>query len=158
MLGPVTVTTLTGVVCYLWLTAVTLPIVSGMRATLRARGGSGWRGGLPIALGIAALTAAIPAAGLILSAIAAPARIAYVVDTTALAAGIVAGVAVWSARAAAFGVPRLPADVEIAFALAVVALRSDDPATLSSVERSYGQHVLGAPLRPVYAVAKWHAV
>lgn len=158
MLGPVIVTTLTGVVCYLWLTAVALPIVNGVRATRRARKGSGWRGGLPIALGIAALAAAIPAAALMLFAMFAPGRIAYVVETTALAAGAVAGVAVWSARAAALGVPRLPADVEIAFALAVVALKSDDPATLSSVEASYGQHVLGAPLRPVYAVAKWQAV
>ena len=158
MLGPVIVTTLTGVVCYLWLTAVTLPIVNGARASRRAREGSGWSGGLPIALGIAALAAAIPAAALILFAMVAPGRIAYVVDTTALATGTVAGVAVWSTRAAVSGVPRLPADVEIAFALAVVALKSDDPTTLASVEASYGQHVLGAPLRPVHAVGKWQAV
>jgi hypothetical protein len=46
----------------------------------------------------------------------------------------------------ALGVPRLSADLEMALALAVVALKTDEAATLSAVERRYGHYVLRTPV------------
>jgi hypothetical protein len=117
----------------------------GLRATSQVWSGDGWRSALPITLGIAALTAAIPAAAIVLLTMTAPSTV-YVLDSPCLPVGLLTGAAVWCARAIALGVPRLSADVEMALALAVVALKTDEVATLSAVERRYGQYVLRTPV------------
>ena len=66
VIGPVALTTCIGAISYLWLTAVMLPLSRGLRATSQGWSGDGWRSALPITLGIAALTAAIPAAAIVL--------------------------------------------------------------------------------------------
>jgi hypothetical protein len=145
VIGPVVLTTCIGAISYLWLTAVTLPVSMGMRATSQAWWGDGWRSALPITLGIAALTAAIPSAAIVLLTMTAP-SIVYPLDAACLPLGLFSGAALWCGRAAVLGVPRLSADVEMALALAVVALKTDEVETLSAVERRYGQHVLRAPV------------
>jgi hypothetical protein len=145
VIGPVALTTFIGAVGYLWLTAVTLPVSMGLRATSQVGRGDGWRSALPITLGIAALTAAIPTAALVLFTMMTPSMV-YVLDAACLPVGVLAGVAVWCARAATLGVPRLSADVEMALALAVVTLKTDEVATLSAVERRYGQYILRTPV------------
>ena len=150
MLSPVVMTTAIGAISYLWLTVVALPLSRGLRATFRVGRGEKWRSGLPITLGMAVLAAAIPAAAFVLLTMSVPSEGAYLIDAAGLPLGMLAGVAVWCARAAAFGVPRVPPDVEMALALAVVSLRSDDVGVISTAEREYGQHVLDMPVRPVY--------
>jgi hypothetical protein len=145
VIGPVALTTCIGAISYLWLTAVTLPVSMGLRATFRGWWGDGWRSALPITLGIAALTAAIPTAAIVLLTMTAPSMV-YPLDAACLPLGLLTGVAVWSTRAAALGVPRLSADLEMALALAVVALKTDEAATLSAVERRYGHYVLRTPV------------
>ena len=145
MIGPVALTTFIGAVGYLWLTAVTLPVSMGLRATSQVGRGDRWRSALPITLGIAALTAAIPTAALVLFTMMSPSMV-YVLDAPCLPVGLLAGVAVWCARAATLGVPRLSAGFEMALALAVVALKTDDVATLSAVERRYGHYILRTPV------------
>jgi hypothetical protein len=144
VIGPVALTTCIGAISYLWLTAVTLPVSMGLRATSQVWWGNGWRNALPITLGIAALTAAIPTAAIVLLSMTAPSMV-YLLDAACLPLGLLTGIGVWCARAVALGVPRLSADVEMALALAVVALKTDEVATLSAVERRYGQHVLRMP-------------
>ena len=143
VIGPVALTTCIGAISYLWLTAVTLPVSMGLRATShQVWSGDGWRSALPITLGIAALTAAIPTAAIVVLTTTAPSMV-YVLDSACLPVGLLIGAVVWCTRATALGVPRLSADVEMALALAVVALKTDEVATLSAVERRYGQYVLG---------------
>lgn len=150
MLGPIAMTTVIGAVSYLWLTGVTLPLSMGLRATLQVWWGEGWRSALPVTLGMAVLAAAIPSAAFVLLTMSVPSVGMYLLDAAGLPLGLLAGVAVWCARAATFGVPRLSPDVEMALALAVVALKSDDVAVISTVERRYGQHVLRIPVRAAY--------
>jgi hypothetical protein len=87
----------------------------------------------------------MPTAAIVLLTMTAPTT-AYVLDSACLPAGLLIGAAVWCMRAIALGVPRLSADVEMALALAVVALKTDEVATLSAVERRYGQYVLRTPV------------
>ena len=145
VIGPVALTTCIGAISYLWLTTVMLPLSMGLRATSQVWSGDGWRSALPITLGIAALTAAMPAAAIVLLTMTAPLTV-YVLDSACLPVGLLTGAAVWCARAIALGVPRLSADVEMALALAVVALKTDEVATLSAVVRRYGQYVLRSPV------------
>ena len=152
VIGPVALTTCIGAISYLWLTAVTLPVSMGLRATSQVWWGDGWPSALPITLGIAALTAAIPTAAIVLLTMTDPAMV-YPLDAACLPLGLLTGAALWCARSAVLGVPRLSADVEMALALAVVALKSDEVATVSAVERRYGHYVLRTPvpaaLKPV---------
>jgi hypothetical protein len=157
VIGPVVLTTCIGAISYLWLTTVTLPVSMGIRATFQVWSGGGWRGALPITFGLAGLTAAIPTAAIVLLTMTDPSLV-YVLDATGLRLGLVTGCAVWCARAVALGVPRLSADVEVALALAVVALKTDEIATLSMVEKRYGEHVLRAPVRTARGVEQLHAV
>ena len=144
MIKPVAITMVIGAISYIWLTVVALPVAMGLRATFQAWWGNGWRGALPITLGIAALTAAIPSAAIVLLTMTTP-SVVYLLDAPGLPLGLLSGTAVWCARATLLGVPRLSADVEMALALAVVALKTDEVATLSTVEKRYGQHVLRSP-------------
>jgi hypothetical protein len=131
-----------GAVVYLWLTVSTLPIRQALRATLRSRGGHGWRYALPLAIGVSAIAAATASACAIVIAMCSPHAGALLGDPELLTIGVFSGLIVWCARAAALGAPRLSPDAEVALALAVVALRSDDAARLSTVERKYVRHVL----------------
>jgi hypothetical protein len=153
MIAAIATTTSIGVVSYLWLTVATLPVSRGLRATLAARWGRGWRHALPLAVGVALMAAAIACAAAILIATCAPLVGVYFVDPVTLATGTLAGAMVWCARGALLGVPRLSADVEVALALAVVALRTDDPAVLFTVEREYVRHVLRTLGPEEYATA-----
>ena len=157
MLGPVALTTCIGAISYLWLTAVTLPVSMGLRATFQGWWGDGWRSALPLTLGIAALTAAIPTAAIVLLTMTAPSMV-YLLDTACLPLGLLTGVTVWCTRAAAQGVPRLSADLEMALALAVVALKTDEVATLSAVERRYGHYVLRTPIPATRSVEQLQPV
>lgn len=145
MITAIAATTSIGTVSYLWLTVSALPITRALRATVHARRGSGWRYALPLALGVAMMTAAIACAAAIVTTILAPAIAPHLGDRITVVTGLLAGAVVWCARAAGLGAPRLSADLEIALALALVALKSDDPALLSMVERQYAHHVLLTP-------------
>ena len=158
MLLPIAMTTVIGAVSYLWLTVVTLPVSLGLRATFQVWRGEGSWSALPITLGMAVLAAAIPAAAFVLLTMSVPSVGTYLLDPAGGPVGLLAGVAVWCARGAAFGVPRVPPDVEMALALAVVALRSDDIAVISTAERQYGQHVLGMPVRATYGAERLQTV
>jgi hypothetical protein len=158
MVLSVAMTTIIGAVSYLWLTVVTRPLSQGLRATFHLWRGDGWRSALPITLGMALLAAAIPAAAFVLLTMSAPSVWTYLLDAAGLPLGLLAGGAVWCARAAAVGVPRVPPDVEMALALAVVALRSNDIAVISTAERQYGQHVLGMPVRTTYGAERMQTV
>lgn len=153
MLLPVAMTTIIGAVSYLWLTVVTRPLSQGLRATFQV-----WPSALPITLGMALLAAAIPAAAFVLLTMGAPSVWTYLLDAAGLPLGLLAGVAVWCARVVTIGVPRVPPDIEMALALAVVALRSNDTAVISTAERQYGRHVLGMPVRATYGAEELQTV
>jgi len=65
----------------------------GMRATFHVWRGNGWRGALPITLGIAALTAAIPSAAIVLLTMTTP-SVVYLLDAAGLPLGLLSGTAV----------------------------------------------------------------
>ena len=143
-----------GAVVYLWLTVSTLPIRQALRATLQSRWGHGWRYALPLAVGVSAITGATASAFAIVIAMFSPHSGALLGDPVVLTVGVFAGAIVWCARAAALGAPRMSPDAEVALALAVVALKSDDAALLSRVEREYVRSVLcgdGNPSLPQVA-------
>jgi hypothetical protein len=154
MLAAVGAATIVGAGTYVWLTVSAIPIARGLRATLRSRWGHGWRYALPVAIGVSAIAAAIAVALAIVIAMCAPHTAVLFGDPVLLAIGSFAGLIVWCARAAALGPPRLGPDLEVALALAVVALKSDDATLLSTVEREYGRHVLSADAPCVPQVAR----
>ena len=86
--------------------------------------------------GAAALASAI------VLAMCAPRAGALLGNPAGLAVGTLAGLLVWSARAAIFGAPRLDPALELALVLAVAALKSDDAMLLSTVAREYSGFVL----------------
>jgi hypothetical protein len=147
-------TTAIGAAFYVWLTVSTRPITCAVRATARWRGRHGWRYALPLAIGMSAITAAAAFASAVVIAMCAPPMGALLADPAILIVGASSGLLVWSARAAALGAPRLSQDVEMALVLAVVALKSDDAALLSTVEREYTRHVLNPDDRYVARVAR----
>jgi hypothetical protein len=147
-------TTAIGVAVYVWLTVSTLPIASALRATVRSRGRHGWRYALPLAIAVSAFTVAAAFACAVVIAMFAPHTGALLADHGVLSVGAASALLVWSARAAALGAPRLGPDVEMALVLAVVALKSDDAALLSTVEREYTRHVLDPDHRYVAQVAR----
>jgi len=142
MIAAIAMTTLIGAVSYLWLTVSTRPISRGLRATRRTRWGHGWRYALSLTIGVSAIAAAMASALAIVIAMFSPDAGALLGDPVMLTTGIFAAMIMWCARAAAFGAPRFSQDVEVALALAVVALRTDDAALLAKVEREYARHVL----------------
>jgi hypothetical protein len=142
MIAAIAMTTLTGAVSYLWLTASTLPITHGLRATLRSRCGHGWRYALPLATGVSGMTAAIALAVAIVMSMFSPYVGTLLGDPALMTIGSAAGLLAWCARTAALGAPRLSPDVELALVLAILALKSDDATLLSTVEREYSRHVI----------------
>ena len=157
MIEAVALTVAFGTATYVWLTATARPLLMGARATLRVWWGDGWRYALPLALGVTALATFVPVAALVLVTMSAPTLWLYVTDTPWLRLGALIGAGVWAARAAAAGAPRLPVDLEVALALAVVALTQDDGATLSRVERRDHQHMLTDPVEVAHRAGQWHA-
>ena len=151
MIAAIAIVALTGGGTYTWLTAVTLPVWQGMKASLHAWWGDGWRGAFPLAVGVGALVTAVPAAATMLLTMSAPALVLYMLNSPFLQLGVVSGAALWCVRASVAGVPRLPEDLEIALALAVVALEHPDAATLSSVERRYLHYMFPEESRPAHA-------
>jgi hypothetical protein len=121
---------------------------------MRSRERHGWRYALPLAIGVSAITAAAAFACAVVIAMCAPHAGVLLADPGLLIVGASSGLLVWSARAAALGAPRLSPDVEMALALAVIALKSDDAALLSTVEREYTRNVLDPDERDVTGVAR----
>jgi len=158
MVGPVTLTTLIGAISYVWLTVATHPLWKGLRTTLQTRAGDGWAAGFPLTAAMAALSAAIPVTASALIAMAYPRVAAELPTWVGLPVGFLAGLVTWIGRAAIFGMPRVSPDVEVALALAVVALRNDDPGILSRVERQYERYILDAPPLAPYAVEQLRTV
>ena len=152
------VVTLTGTATYVWLTTVARPLSCGVKSSFHPSHGEGWREALPLALGIAGIATAVPAAAAVLLTMWAPAMAPHVIDSTWLTLGAVIGGAVWCARAAAVGIPRMPADLELALALAAVSLTTGDAARLSRAERRYHHYMLPGPVEPPYAVEQMHAI
>jgi hypothetical protein len=145
MFQGIATTTAIGTASYLWMTASAGPVSQALRATLRSRRGSGWRYALPVAIGVAALAAVMVSAMTMLIVMSAPHAGELIADRGLLTTGALSGLAIWSLRAAALGAPRLSPDVEIALALAVVALKTDDAVLLSMVEREYARCVVNDP-------------
>src|SRR5262249_53546991 len=100
--------------------------------------------GCPLTTAMAVLAAAIPAAGYTLGMMAYPAALTALPEW-AVPFGLMAGICTWIAGALVFGIPRASPDVEVALALAVVALRNDDPGILSRIERQYERYILDEP-------------
>jgi hypothetical protein len=158
MVGPIALTTLMGAISYMWLTVVGHPLWRGLRATLRTRTGGGWAAGLPLTAAMACLAAAIPTAACTLMAMAYPAAAAALPEWAGIPVGLVAGVSTWIARVVMFGMPRASPDVEVALALAVIALKSDDPGMLSRIEGQYERFILNERRTPGYAFEHLRAV
>jgi hypothetical protein len=91
---------------------------------------------------MAVLAAAIPAAMCALMTIAYPAAVMELPTWVAMPVGCLGGLMTWIGRATIFGMPRVSRDVEIALALAVVALKNDDPGILARIERQYERYIL----------------
>jgi hypothetical protein len=138
----IVIATAIGTAIYVWLTVSTLPITRGLRATLRSRWRYGWPYALPLAIGVSMMTAAIALAVAIVIAMVSPYIGGLLGDPVLVTIGSIAGLVPWCARTAVLGAPRLSPDVELALVLAIVALRSDDAALLSTVEREYTRQVL----------------
>ena len=113
MLGSLTTFVGSGTFLYLWLTAVTAPLVSGLRATLRAPGMGGWRSAIAAALGLTLSATMVPAALGILVAMWRPEDVLGVIQGPGLLAGATAGAMLYVVRAMALGLPRLPPRAEI---------------------------------------------
>lgn len=143
MSAPIVIVTLIGVVTYLWLTTVALPVLSGLKSWVHASRGDGWRDALPLSLGIAGIATTVPTAAAILLSMWAPSVALHLIDSTWLTLGVQIGAGVWCARALVGGIPRLPVDLELALALAVVSLKTNDAARLSTAERLYHHYMLG---------------
>jgi hypothetical protein len=103
---------------------------------------------------VSAFTAAAAFACAVVIAMFAPHTGALLADPGVLIVGAASALLVWSARAATLGAPRFGPDVEMALVLAVVALKSDDAALLSTVEREYTRYVLDPNHRYVAQVAR----
>jgi hypothetical protein len=147
-------TTAIGAAVYVWLTVSLRPMTGALLAMRRSRGRHGWPYALPLAIGVSTVTAAAAFACAVVIAMCAPYIGAVLADPGVLIVGASSGLLVWSVRAAALGAPRLSPDVEMALVLAVVALKSDDPALLSRVEREYARQVLDPDDRYMSRVAR----
>ena len=156
MFQPIAIATATGTVSYLWMTASALPVMRGFRATCRTRR-DGWRYALPLAIGVSAIVALMMTALAVITVMSVPQLGVLFTDRVVLATGCGASLTVWCARAAAFGVPRFGHDTEMALALAVVSLKTDDAALLSAVERQYARHVVNVYPDP-YGAGVAHTV
>ncbi len=178
MVGPIALTTLMGAITYVWLTIVGHPLWRGLRATLDAADGAwlpgsdpyrritrsapdgvvGWAAGLPLATAMAVLAAAIPTAACALIAMAYPATATALPELAGVPLGLVAGLSIWMARAAIFGLPRAAPDIEMALALAVVVLKNDDPRMLSRVGEQYEHFILTDRQRRAHGIEHAGAV
>ncbi len=154
MSGSIALTTIVGAIGYLWLTAVTHPLVKGLHATRQDKWTDRWAAALPLTIAMAVVSAAVPAAVFVLLAMAAPSIDTYLPDLDGAPLGLIVAAALWVLRAIIFGIPRLPEDFEMALALGVVALRTDDPEVLSSVARRYERYILGTPVERVYGAER----
>ena len=152
MLGPIALTTLMGAISYMWLTVVGHPLWRGLRATLQTRSGGGWAAGLPLTGAMAVLAAAIPAAACTLMTMVYPSAAAALPDWAGMPFGLLVGLFTWLARTVLFGIPRASPDVELALALAVVALKNDDPGNLSRIEGQYERFILRGHQTPAYGI------
>jgi hypothetical protein len=147
VIAVIAVVALTGGATYTWLTAVMLPVWQGLKTSLQAWWGDGWRGAFPLTIGVAALVTVVPAAAAMLLTMSDPGFVLSVAAGPFLAVGAVSGAVLWCARAALAGAPRLPVDVEITLALSVVALKHPDAATQSRVEQRYHHYMLSGEPR-----------
>jgi hypothetical protein len=144
MLGSLTTFVGSGTFLYLWLTAVTAPLVSGLRATFRAPGMGGWRSAIAAALGLTLSATMVPAALGILVAMWRPEDVLGVIQGPGLLAGATAGAMLYVVRAMALGLPRLPPRAEI---LLASALESWAPAErMQGFEGRYRHHVIDGPV------------
>lgn len=132
---------------------------SGRRITHVAReGGVGWPPAFALAVAMAVLAAAIPAAMCPLMTIAYPTAVMELPTSVAMPVGFLAGLTTWIGRATIFGMPRVSRDVEIALALAVVALTNDDPGILARIGRHYEHYILDEPRLAHYRVEQLRTV
>jgi hypothetical protein len=147
MLSSVVILVSCGAVSYLWLCVIASPLVNSLRSLLRhGADGTAWAA-FALAAGGAVLWTAIVAAAIVLGMMLEPGAGLALLRSDLGWRGVSIGTVVWSAQLVSFArLPRLGPAVEIATALAVVAIVSDDPQTLSRVERVYRAHAL--PLAP----------
>jgi len=134
-----------GTAIYIWLSALCAPLLSIVptiaRDPLHARA---WRAA-GLASAIVVLWTTIMAASMLLLATLAPRTALAMLESPVRDVALLAGGALWLARTAWIGLPRLGTDTEIASALAVVSLFRDDLETLRSAEALYRERVLSAP-------------
>ena len=134
-----------GTLLYVWLSAVTAPLVSGVRASLRAVRGVGWARALPAALGLIFSVTIVPAALLFVMGMWRPDGAIAILDGSGVAAGATAGAMLYVVRSMALGMPRLSPRVEVVLASALESWAPDDQ--LQAFEDRYRQHVI-AGARP----------
>jgi hypothetical protein len=131
-----------GTAVYVWLCAIVAPVFSASKQLIRHVADARAWGMLGLALGSALVWTLVPAAALFLLASLEPEAALAVLQSASLDVAVLTGLIAWSIRATGFGVPRLDPDLEIAVALALVALVRDDGRTLGRVEQIYRDLVI----------------
>jgi hypothetical protein len=123
-----------GVLAYVWLSVLGVPVVEGLRRCAWDEHGDGWRAAA-VTLGVITIAILVPVAALILAASYAPAATIEALASPAAPAGLQIGVVVWCSRVVTVGLPRLTT-FEAAITLAASALSSVP--TAERLERPYG--------------------
>jgi hypothetical protein len=131
-----------GTAVYVWLCALVAPVFSASQQLIRHVADARAWGMLGLALGSALVWTLVPAAALFLLASLEPEAALAILQSASLDVAVLIGLIAWSIRATVFGVPRLDPDLEIAVALALVALVRDDGRTLGRVEKIYRDLVI----------------
>jgi hypothetical protein len=134
-----------GAVSYLWLCVIASPLVNSLRSLIRhGADRTAWTA-FALAAGGAILWTAIVAGAILLGMMLEPRAGLAVLRSDLGWRGMSLGNVVWSVQLLSFArVPRLWPPLEMATALAIVAVVREDPRTLSRVERLYRTHALAS--------------
>jgi hypothetical protein len=123
-----------GVLAYIWLSALGVPVVEGIKRSARDERRDGWEAAA-VTIGVITIAILVPVAALILVASYAPAATIAALASPAAPAGLQIGVVIWCSRVATVGLPRLTT-FDVAVTLAASTLSSLPAA--ERVERRYG--------------------
>lgn len=132
---------------FVWMSATIAPAASALRSLFSRRAGA-WAAFALACAGACVWTIVLAGASFIVLSCDPRLAASVLAVPFTVRDGLLLGVALWLlATAVRREAPRLGEHVEIATALAVVALVRDDERTLSRVEALYRQHVV-RPMRP----------
>ena len=149
---------------YLWLCAITSPLVSSVRSLVSRRGDRQAGKAVALAAAGAVFWTVIAAGALMLVRVLEAEAGVSVLRNDLVWRGVTLGSIVWMCHLLAFArIPRIGSAFETATALGIVAIVRDDPWTLAKVERLYRSHALALapsaaePVRVSGAVRTVHA-